>query len=581
MTDRTRLVPLPGPAEHRAHRLFVVAVIFVCIGVGIAGPCLLNAQTAAGPVGPADNDALRTLIEEVRQKPTAVVRGKRLLQPEAVFRFFEARSFAPPWKIPAVGPDILKAIRAMEADGLSPDDYHLAAIGAALEAHAKAPTSEGSAALQVLVADAAAAMVDHVRYGKVRPSSLDRRWNVDPRVGAPPLHVALDQITRSASIDAGIEALKPHHFIYQGLKQALARVRTLAAAGGWPAIPVGAPVKPGASDPRLPAIRRRLAVTGELAGSAPVEPTTYGPELETAVKNFQAHHRLTDDGVIGRATVEAMNVTADARAAQLRVNLERARWVIGGLRDSFLLVNLPAFKAYVIRDGKNVWEARTQIGRAARKTPTFRADLRYLVLNPDWTVPPTILAQDVLAGMRSGENTIARKKLRILDAQGRSVDPTAIDWQAATPTNFRYTLRQPPGADNALGRVKFIFPNEYSIFLHDTPSQELFASDLRTFSSGCIRVANALDLARLLLEGRGNKPSADPAGTHTWTAERIDEAVRGGSSQTVFLDQPLPVLIVYWTASIGAGGDLRFAKDVYGLDAPVLRALNAPVAPKP
>jgi L,D-transpeptidase YcbB len=217
-----------------------------------------------------------------------------------------------------------------------------------------------------------------------------------------------------------------------------------------------------------------------------------------------------------------------------------------------------------------VWETRTQIGREARKTPTFRADLKYLVLNPDWTVPPTILAQDVLVGMKKGQNTIARKKLTILDDRGRAVDPASIDWQAATPRTFRYTLRQPPGADNALGRVKFIFPNEYSIFLHDTPSQELFAADQRTFSSGCIRVANALDLARVLLDGQKTRPDA-------WNADKISATIAAGQPQTVFLEEPLPVLIVYWTASIGAGGDLRFARDVYGLDPPVLRALTAPL----
>ena len=182
------------------------------------------------------------------------------------------------------------------------------------------------------------------------------------------------------------------------------------------------------------------------------------------------------------------------------------------MRDTFVLVNLPAFKAYIIRDRKNIWETRTQIGREARRTPTFRADMKYVVLNPDWTVPPTILAQDVLAGMKKGQNTIARKKLLILDAQGRAVDPSTIDWQAATPANFRYTLRQPPGADNALGRVKFIFPNEHSIFLHDTPSQELFSSDQRTFSSGCIRVEHALELARVLLEGQRTRPADWNAG---------------------------------------------------------------------
>ena len=179
-------------------------------------------------------------------------------------------------------------------------------------------------------------------------------------------------------------------------------------------------------------------------------------------------------------------------------------------------------------------------------------------------MPPTILAQDVLAGMRKGQNTIAKKRLTILDDRGRAVDPATIDWQNATPRNFRYTLRQPPGADNALGRVKFIFPNQYSIFLHDTPSQELFAADLRTFSSGCIRVEHALDLAYVLLEGHS-----------TWTREKIMAALDSKQSQTIFLETPMPVLIVYWTASVGATGEIRYAKDVYGLDPAVLRRLDS------
>jgi murein L,D-transpeptidase YcbB/YkuD len=544
----------------------IVCALRVCVWMSVFACVAPTPAIGQGQPPPGDN-AIRLLVEQARQKPGFTIRRARLLRPAAVAKFFEARAFAAPWPIPAGPTALLKAIRSVEEDGLTPDDYHLAALTAALDAHTKSPSADVAAEIQMLMADAAAALIDHVRYGRVLPSSLDKRWNVDPRLGAPALDVTLDQLARSSSVDAGIEALKPNHFIYQGLKQALARTRAIAKAGGWPAVPPGPSLKPGATDPRVAAIRTRLLITGELPKSAAVDAPSYDADLEAAVKNFQAHHRLTDDGVIGRGTIEAMNVTADARVQQLRVNLERARWVVGGLRDSFLLVNLPAFKAYVIRDRKNVWEARTQIGRAARKTPTFRADLKYLVLNPDWTVPPTILAQDVLAGMKKGENTIARKKLTILDERGRAVDPSAIDWQAATPRTFRYTLRQPPGADNALGRVKFIFPNEYSIFLHDTPSQELFAADQRTFSSGCIRVANALDLARVLLEGQRTRPLG-------WSAERIQDTIQAAQPQTVFLEEPLPVLIVYWTASIGAAGDLRFARDVYGLDPPVLRALG-------
>ncbi len=347
------------------------------------------------------------------------------------------------------------------------------------------------------------------------------------------------------------------------MKKALAEQRALAAEGTWPVISPGATLKPGATNPRVSSVRQRLAATFDIASTDGGD--DYDDALVVAVKRFQERHRLTADGAIGKATADALNVTPAIRVAQIRVNLERARWVVGGLSDTFVLVNLPAFKVYLIRGGKNVWETRAQVGKAGRQTPSFRADIRYLVLNPDWTVPPTIAAQDVLGPMRKGQNAVAKKKLTILDRQGRVVSPDRIDWAAATPRTFLYTLRQPPGPDNALGRVKFIFPNEHSIFLHDTPSRALFTADERTFSSGCIRLQNPLDLAGLLLEGQDD-----------WTSARIEQVVDSGKTETVFLRQPLPVLIVYWTVSVGASGELRYARDVYNLDRVVLRPERAP-----
>ena len=321
-------------------------------------------------------------------------------------------------------------------------------------------------------------------------------------------------------------------------------------------------MKPGSADPRVEAVRRRLAASGELS-TAEGGPE-YGEALVAAVKRFQEQHRLTPDGIIGAATLAALNVGAAERVDQVRVNLERARWVVSGLSDSFVLVNLPAFKVYVIRDRTNVWETRAQVGRAGRQTPAFRADMQYLVFNPDWTVPPTIAAQDVIAPMKKGVNAIARKRLMILDRQGRRVSPDSIDWANVTRANFPYTLRQAPGADNALGRVKFIFPNEHSIFLHDTPSQELFSPDERLFSSGCIRVENPLDLAAVLLEGQDE-----------WDRPSVQRAVDGSKTETVFLKTPMQVLIVYWTVSVGASGESRYARDIYNWDARLLKALNA------
>ena len=526
---------------------------------------LVSCLLLQAPTQPVAKESLRARVEQLHDAPLLVVRGVKLRRPDAVVHFFEKRGFVAAWPLPGAAGGIRQAIVDAEADGLRPADYHLAAIDTLLASRQTAPQPAFDDDLQIILTDAVAALIDDLRYGKVLPVTLDKRWNVDPRTGAPPLEDDVAAVAATSSPAAAIGALKPTHFIYVGLKDALAKLRAVTRAGGWPAVPAGPAIKPGMTDRRVAAIRKRLASTGELPNVNMLENETYDDELREAVKRFQERHRLTADGAIGPATVQAMNVTAESRIGQLRVNMERARWVVGGLRDSFVLVNLPAFKVYLIRNRVNVWESRTQIGREARQTPTFRADLRYLVFNPDWTVPPTILAQDVLGGMRKGENTIAHKRLTILDRQGRPVDPATIDWANATRANFPYTLRQSPGPDNALGRVKFIFLNEHSIFLHDTPSQELFGSDKRMFSSGCIRVENALEFATVLLDGDGR-----------WNRQLIDEAIASGKTETVFLKEPLPVLIVYWTVSVGASGELRFARDVYGRDDPVLRALDSP-----
>ena len=529
----------------------VVAALALVIGSGWA-----HAQTPS--------ESLRGRVEQVHEGRVTTIRGVRLKQPDAVSHFFEARNFTPAWQGRAVE-QVLQAIRDIERDGLTPGDYHLDAI----ESLRTVPSPERDVDLQIVLSDAVAMLVDHVRFGKVRPVTLDRRWNVDARAGAPPLESMIEEVASAPSAAEAIDALKPSHFIYRGLKQALADQRAIIAAGGWPQVPAGPTLKPGVSDRRIAAIRKRLAVSGELGSAS--EDELYDEVLVQAVRHFQEHHRLTSDGVVGRATLDAMNVPAQARADQMRVNLERVRWVIGGLSDNFVLVNLPAFKVYLIRGRTKTWETLAQVGRAGRQTPSFRADMRYLVFNPDWTVPPTIAAQDVLAAMRRGQNAIARKGLTILDRQGRVVSPSSIDWASATPATFPYTLRQPPGPDNALGRVKFVFPNEHTIFLHDTPSRELFAADERTFSSGCIRIQNPLDLAAILLEGQDD-----------WTTARIQEVVDSRKTVTVFLKQPVPVMIVYWTVSVGATGELRYARDIYSLDAVVRRALDAPVqAEKP
>lgn len=521
-----------------------------------AAGALPSARTQSVP------ELLRTRVEQLHDGKLTVIAGARLIQSDAVAHFFESRGFSPAWD-PAAVEQIRQSIQDIHRDGLAPADYHPAAIDALRTS--PRPSVVRDVDLQILLTDALAALIDHVRYGKVRPMELDRRWNVNPREGAPPLEQLITEVVRAGAPAPAIESLKPSHFIYRGLREALAVHRAAAAAGGWPTVSPGPSLESGVSGSRIIEVRKRLAASGDLPTSS--SSPSYDDDLVAAVRRFQDRHRLTADGIVGRATVAAMNVTADARVDQIRVNLERSRWVLAGVQalgDSFVVVNLPAFDVRLIRGGKSVWEARAVVGRIGRQTPAFRADMRYLVFNPDWIVPPTILAQDVLLPMRRGENAIARKKLTILDGQGHLVPPGAIDWTQATPQSFPFTLRQPPGPDNALGRVKFVFPNEHTVFLHDTPSRELFSADQRTFSSGCIRIQRPLELAELLLQGQGD-----------WNRAKIEQVVEAGETETVFLERPVPVLIVYWTANVTPSGEPRYARDVYDLDRAVLRALDA------
>ena len=271
--------------------------------------------------------------------------------------------------------------------------------------------------------------------------------------------------------------------------------------------------------------------------------------------------------MVGRGTLAALNVPVEARIDQLRVNLERMRWVFRDVKDvdEFLLVNVAGFRAYRVRDQEFVWSARAQVGKPYRKTPVFQAKMTYLEFNPTWTVPPTILRRDVLPRLEKDPGYLKQKNMRVLDLNGRVIDPATIDWSNVSRRRFPYMIRQEPGPQNALGRVKFIFPNKYFVFLHDTPSRALFERSERAFSSGCIRVEKPLELATDLL-----------APNEGWDRQRIDEVVASGKTTRVNLERGMPVLLMYWTAGVQADGTVMFYNDVYDRDQRVLEALNAP-----
>ncbi len=334
--------------------------------------------------------------------------------------------------------------------------------------------------------------------------------------------------------------------------------------GGWNLISEGPTLKPGMSGDRIVQLRKRLLVTGDLFNNASKDKRLFDRPLEEAVKAFQRRHGLKDDGVVGANTMDALNVPVEDRVDQIRVNLERSRWVLQNLPSEFLIVNIAGFSVFLVRDGEPVWKSKAIVGKRYRKTPVFKAEMEHIVFNPTWTVPPTILRKDKLPSVKKDKNYLIKQKIRVLDQNGREIPQHTINWSQYSGRNFPYILRQDPGPDNALGLVKFIFPNKHFVFLHDTPTKSLFEKDIRTFSSGCIRVKNPFELAELLLNDDEN-----------WNRDSINNVIDQKKTRRVNLKKRIPVLILYWTSRVNEDGKIEFLPDVYERDRAVLRELDA------
>ena len=458
--------------------------------------------------------------------------------------FYEGRGFRPAWTGPATRADLLSALRASRDDGLDPRDYHLAAIDSLARL---TPRPESDADLDLLATDGIIHLAYHLRFGKVDAATVEPDWEFAPGAEAAmsePPAAALERAVSRRNVSAGLDSLRPRHWLYGALRGALQQYRQIDSLGGWPKLPSGPVLLPGASDPRLAALERRLAIEGDLAAPPRATVAGYDSVLVVGVERFQQRHGLNPDGVIGPATLRALNVPVATRISQLRVALERGRLLLQDLPERFVLVNIPAFRALLVEEGRARLVSRVVVGKPFTQTPSFRADMTYVTLNPSWTIPPGIVKRDVIPGLKK--------------------DPGYLEKKGYTKVGGQYV--QPPGPDNALGQVKLMFPNPHHVYLHDTPNRELFATDARTFSHGCIRVEKVVDLATMAIDD-----------SVSWSRSRIDSAIATGRTRNITLRRRLPVLLVYWTAVIDPDDRRpRFFTDVYRRDPVYLAALNRP-----
>lgn len=506
-------------------------------------------------------------IEIILDTPQAAIEHEFIAMQNSLRKIYVAGGYQPLWTSSDKIQQLITVLEGSVEHGLQPSDYHLPAIRHLMETIESTPGPATIAALDVLMSDGLMLYIHHRRYGKVRAAKLYPEFNFTHDVSVDPQPVELIHLALAADdLASFIDTHSPTFSFYEAIRQQLVLYQAIASDGGWPSVPPGPTLRRDDRDPRVISLRKRLQVTGELRSSPGHTDDLFDENLVQAVKAFQSLHGLQIDAVVGKQTLAAMNVGIETRIDQLRLSLERLRWIAQDLGDEFIAVNIAGFRLSYVQGRNIVWSTRVIVGTPYRKTPVFRSLLTYVEFNPTWTIPPTILRNDTLPAIRKDPGYLAAHNISVIDSSGRKVEPSSIDWNAIDKS-IPFILRQEPGPDNTLGQVKFIFPNPYFIYIHDTPHQALFDQSLRTRSSGCIRVEDPFKLAELVLQEQQDFKPAD-----------IKPILDSGLRQRVFLDKPLPVLILYLTAALDASGKISFYRDVYDRDADVLRLLDGPVS---
>ncbi|KAA0206284.1 MAG: hypothetical protein EDM71_09765 [Proteobacteria bacterium] len=520
-------------------------------------------QPAAAATGDAVPAVLRQRVAELRTTGRLELQGVVLGREDILAEFYARRGYQPAWDDPRRVAGLRTLIGRAAEHGLDPEDFFASRLQV-LAQSASGPAARAD--LDLLLTEALIRYGYQLHFGKVDPTAMEPAWNFRRGFAndADPVSV-LAAAVAAPSLQDYLESRLPGGPWYRQLQLALAQYRSIVAAGGWPVVPGGPVLRPGDRDARVPVLRQRLRVEGDLPADPEVVDTeSFDAALAAAVQRFQERHALARDASVGARTLEALNVTAETRVDQLRLSLERVRWLADDVPDTYVVVNVAGFRVGFVRGHELAWSSRVVVGRAARQTPVFGGLMTYIDLNPTWTVPPTILREDILPKLRRDPGYLARENISVIDRNGRTVDPRGIDWKAYG-RSIPYTLRQEPGPANSLGRIKFMFPNRYSVYLHDTPAKALFDKPERNFSSGCIRVDDPLALAELVLD--------DPQ----WDRRALEAAIATGKTRRVQLRTPMPVLLVYLTAVADRSGAVRFYRDAYGRDAALLAALNGPV----
>lgn len=512
--------------------VFVLSVFFSC--------STLANDTAAPSL---------VLINEL-QTQLASKNPKTALEWSQLNKFYNPRGFYPAWvnqygPLPKAG--ILRnALITADEEGLEVKDYHSDKVALLWESRSISDLAQ----LELLLSDAFLLYSAHLRTGQHQQN--DFHWDIESPDIDPVAE--LRYLLTVNNIQSALADLVPNHTGYTGLRDSLKRYRQVEKQGGWPVLPEGPVLKQGNWHRHVTKLRKRLQAEGDLELGAVTNPHYFDDALEFALERFQVRYGLKMDGILGPITRKVMNVSVEKRITQIEYNMERWRWLPRSLGDRYIMVNTAGYNLAVIENEDIQFTMSVIVGTPERPSPVIASKISTVVFNPYWTIPPTITFEDMLPEQRRNPSFFTSRHIRVF-RNGVEQDPLEIDWAKVGRDYFPYILRQDPGPKNSLGRIKFLFKNSYTVYLHDTPTKHLFDKDKRAFSSGCIRVEDPKQLASYLL-GKDNG----------WTVEKIEEVIDSDEYREIPVSNRIPLYLVYMTAWVGKNGAVHFRPDIYDWD---------------
>ena len=460
---------------------------------------------------------------------------------------------------------IFETLKDADSHGLIPEHY----LTDKIQKYWKSTDAKGLAGLDILLTLGLRGYVADMREGSIEARKIDPKLFATARDVEVDYDSLREQALSGSDMQAFLEQQVPPFLQYRKLRKALKEYRAMKAKGGWESIPEGKVLKPGMEDERVRLIRKRLVITGDLI-SDDLERVIYDDRTVQAVKRFQSRHGFEPDGIIGKNTLSALNISVDTKIRQIVINMERYRWIKHQLGERVIAVNIAGFNAAGIKPktGDIEIKMRVIVGKEYHKTPVFSDSIKYVEFNPYWNIPVSIAKNEMLPKLKKNANYLKEQNIRIFSSWGpdaKELDSTAIDWGKVSKREIsRWHLRQEPGPHNALGTVKIVFPNKFSVYLHDTPSHSLFQKTKRAFSHGCIRLSRPAEMASYVLGGEKNG----------WNIERVKEIIAGEKRQVVSLKKPFPIYILYRTVIVSPENEeVNFRADIYGRDALLEKAL--------